>query len=198
MLGNFINNFKNRLMTRVSDESLQSHFYSSDGPRTPNIFFKLVNASYALVNTNQDDSYCSDNLFMLPRVYLQKTEGDCSLWSPVSLKAPEKSLDELDNVVEKFIRCISVENYCDDKNVNRMKNEKVFPIFANHAPFIEFNKLINGFFPIFSLLWQRKNDREAIRRRLAMGEEDDYFSDLAASRPIRKPNLQSRLQNGSY
>lgn len=50
---------------------------------------------------------------------------------------------------------------------------------------------------IFSLL-QRKNDREAIRRRLAMGEEDDYFSNLAASRPVRKPNLQSRLQNGSY
>lgn len=46
--------------------------------------------------------------------------------------------------------------------------------------------------------FQRKNDREAIRRRLAMGEEDDYFTDLAASRPIRKPNLQSRLQNGSY
>lgn len=45
---------------------------------------------------------------------------------------------------------------------------------------------------------QRKNDREAIRRRLAMGEEDDYFTDLAASRPIRKPNLQSRLQNGAY
>lgn len=49
-----------------------------------------------------------------------------------------------------------------------------------------------------NLLLQRKNDREAIRRRLAMGEEDDYFSDLAASRPIRKPNLQSRLQNGKY
>ncbi|CAO1308202.1 unnamed protein product [Diamesa serratosioi] len=43
---------------------------------------------------------------------------------------------------------------------------------------------------------KRKNDREAIRRRLAMGEEDDYFTNLAAVRPIRKPNLQSRMQNG--
>lgn len=43
-------------------------------------------------------------------------------------------------------------------------------------------------------LSQRKHDREAIRRRLAMGEEDDYLA--AAHRPIRKPNLQSRLQNG--
>lgn len=44
---------------------------------------------------------------------------------------------------------------------------------------------------------QRKNDREVIRRRLAMNEEDDYFSSLTATRPIRKPgNLQSRLQKG--
>ncbi|KAG5674729.1 hypothetical protein PVAND_004681 [Polypedilum vanderplanki] len=42
---------------------------------------------------------------------------------------------------------------------------------------------------------ERKNDREAIRRRLAMNEEDDYLA-AAQQRPIRKPNLQSRLQNG--
>lgn len=54
-------------------------------------------------------------------------------------------------------------------------------------------KLINGFFSLFLL--QRRNDREAIRRRLAMGEEDDYLTS-AHQRPIRKPNLQSRLQSG--
>lgn len=113
MLGNFVSNLKNRLTARVSDESLPSHLYATDVPK--NFFFKLINASYALVSQNQDDAYCNDNLFMLPRVY---TEDDCGLWSPVSLKAPEKTLDELDNVVEKFIRCISVENYRDDKNVN--------------------------------------------------------------------------------
>jgi hypothetical protein len=119
MLGSFVNSIKNRLTARVGDESLPSHLYSTDSPRTRNVFLKLVNASYALVNQNQDDAYCSDNLFMLPRVYSKKTGVDCGLWSPVSLKAPEKSLDELDNVVEKFIRCISAENYC---NVNSMKN----------------------------------------------------------------------------
>jgi hypothetical protein len=135
MLGNFVNNIKNRLSARVGDESLTPHLYSTDVPRTRNIFLKLVNASYSLVNQNQDDAYCSENLFMLPRVYCQKMESDCGLWSPVSLKVPEKSLDELDNVVEKFIRCISAENYYDDKNVNRMKNEKVFPHFC-HPCFI--------------------------------------------------------------
>lgn len=58
--------------------------------------------------------------------------------------------------------------------------------------------------------FQRRNDREEIRRRLAMGNEDDYLSKnyavgagaaaAAASavehRPSRKPSLQSRLQSG--
>lgn len=42
----------------------------------------------------------------------------------------------------------------------------------------------------FSL--QRRTDREEIRRRLAMGSEDDYYND----RPGRKPSLQARLQSG--
>ncbi|XP_050295779.1 uncharacterized protein LOC126735738 [Anthonomus grandis grandis] len=39
---------------------------------------------------------------------------------------------------------------------------------------------------------RRRIDREEIRRRLAMGNEDDYYSD----RPGRKPSLQARLQSG--
>lgn len=38
----------------------------------------------------------------------------------------------------------------------------------------------------------RRTDREEIRRRLAMGAEDDYYTD----RPGRKPSLQARLQSG--
>ncbi|XP_031343872.1 uncharacterized protein PF11_0213 isoform X2 [Photinus pyralis] len=39
---------------------------------------------------------------------------------------------------------------------------------------------------------RRRTDREEIRRRLAMGSEDDYYND----RPGRKPSLQARLQSG--
>ncbi|XP_019755395.2 schwannomin-interacting protein 1 homolog isoform X1 [Dendroctonus ponderosae] len=39
---------------------------------------------------------------------------------------------------------------------------------------------------------RRRTDREEIRRRLAMGNEDDYYTD----RPGRKPSLQARLQSG--
>ncbi|KAH1001808.1 hypothetical protein HUJ04_005774 [Dendroctonus ponderosae] len=40
--------------------------------------------------------------------------------------------------------------------------------------------------------FDRRTDREEIRRRLAMGNEDDYYTD----RPGRKPSLQARLQSG--
>lgn len=118
MLGSFVNTIKSRLSTRANDDA----FRSTDCPRAQNIFMKLVNASYALVSQTQDDAYCSDNLFMLPRVYSQKSENVSGLWSPISLKPPEKQLDELDSVVEKFIRCISLENRRDDANVNEIKN----------------------------------------------------------------------------
>ncbi|XP_049822792.1 general transcriptional corepressor trfA-like isoform X2 [Aethina tumida] len=39
---------------------------------------------------------------------------------------------------------------------------------------------------------RRRTDREEIRRRLAMGSEEDYYTD----RPGRKPSLQARLQSG--
>jgi hypothetical protein len=121
MLGSFVNNIKNRLaVARVGDES-------AAGARSRNIFLKFVNASFALVSQNQDDAYCNENSFMLPRVYSQQTEHVGGVWSPVSLKPPEKSLDELENVVEKFMRCIDVENSCDKTNVNKMKN--TFPVY---------------------------------------------------------------------
>lgn len=43
---------------------------------------------------------------------------------------------------------------------------------------------------------QRRTDREEIRRRLAMGTEDDYYG--ASDRPGRKPSLQARLQSGKF
>jgi len=40
----------------------------------------------------------------------------------------------------------------------------------------------------------RRTDREEIRRRLAMGNEDEYYN--GSDKPCRKPNLQTRLQSG--
>ncbi|XP_059612962.1 schwannomin-interacting protein 1 homolog isoform X2 [Phlebotomus argentipes] len=44
---------------------------------------------------------------------------------------------------------------------------------------------------------RKRNDREEIRRRLAMDAEDDYLTrPLHSDKPGRKPSLQSRLQSG--
>lgn len=116
MIGNFVSNLKSRLsVARVADEtSMQRNLaYSSVvESKSPSLLNKLMNASYALVSQHQDDSYCNENLFMLPRVYSHGNNDDSiqPCRSPISLQAPEKTLDELDNIVDKFVRCISIES----------------------------------------------------------------------------------------
>ena len=49
--------------------------------------------------------------------------------------------------------------------------------------------------PLYRLLrlQSRRNDREEIRRKLAMGGDEDYYG---GERAIRKPSLSTRLQGG--
>lgn len=47
-----------------------------------------------------------------------------------------------------------------------------------------------------SALLRRRNDREEIRRRLAMGTDPDDYRSYHVDRPGRKPSLQTRLQSG--
>ncbi|KAK7070596.1 Schwannomin-interacting protein 1 [Halocaridina rubra] len=68
-----------------------------------------------------------------------------------------------EDIVEKFIRVIQSEDY----------DERPEETFYNHPH-------------------RRRNDREEIRRRLAMGTDDDQ----GLERPHRKPSLHSRLQSG--
>lgn len=45
--------------------------------------------------------------------------------------------------------------------------------------------------------FQKRNDREEIRKRLAMGaDSEEYYSLGHIDRPGKKPSLHSRLQNG--
>ena len=105
MIGSFVNNIRSRLTSRVSDvESMNISIHSTDGSKSTSLLDKFLNASYSLVSQHQDDAYCSNNVFMLPRAYTEPCR------SPISLKPSEKSLDELDNIVDKFVRCISLEN----------------------------------------------------------------------------------------
>jgi hypothetical protein len=108
MFGSLVSSIKSRL----SDESSR------------NMLVKLLNASYSLVSQKPDDSYCSENVFMLPRVYAQKADNVSGLWSPVSLLPAEKSLDELDDIVEKFSRCVSVESHVNDESLRSCRSTR--------------------------------------------------------------------------
>jgi hypothetical protein len=105
MIGSFVSNIKSRLTSRVTDDG-SSSVRATDGFKNKTIFNKLLNASYSLVSQTQDDAFSNEN-FMLPRVYSQSSEL-CR--SPISLKPEEKSFDELENIVDKFVRCISLEH----------------------------------------------------------------------------------------
>lgn len=49
---------------------------------------------------------------------------------------------------------------------------------------------------MYRFYFQRRNDREEIRRRLATGcDTDEYYG---GDRPGRKPSLQARLQSGKF
>ncbi|KAI4464756.1 schwannomin interacting protein 1 [Holotrichia oblita] len=60
-------------------------------------------------------------------------------------------------------------------------------------PSLDEHNILDRFIKVITVNdYDRRTDREEIRRRLAMGSEDDYYND----RPGRKPSLQARLQSG--
>ncbi|KAJ6633346.1 Schwannomin-interacting protein 1 like, partial [Pseudolycoriella hygida] len=114
----------------------------------------LPNRKKCYTPVNQNDEFSQSKMF--PRV----AYADDTAWGPVDLAPKEKFVEEMDNVIDKFIRVIGADN-----------NETVTLKNSN-----------------------KRNDREEIRRRLAMGSDYDYFGRTHSDRPTRKPSLHSRLQ----
>lgn len=56
---------------------------------------------------NQKNVTDGNTNLMLPRVYAPN-DGHCFDWDPIELKAKEKYIEDIDNVVDKFARVISV------------------------------------------------------------------------------------------
>lgn len=132
MIGSLVNNIKTRLTSRVSDvDTMNISLHSTDDSKSRNLFNKFINASYSLISQHQDDAYCNENIFMLPRAYTENVDEPCR--SPILLKPAEKSLDELDNIVDKFVRCISLENDY-DSNVLKAHIRIYFQSLAIFTP----------------------------------------------------------------
>ncbi|RZC39576.1 schwannomin-interacting protein 1-like, partial [Asbolus verrucosus] len=88
-------------------------------------------------------------------------------------------------------RAYSMTTFSIDYNsVN--ENMEWFPYVP---PSYDEHNIVDRFIKVITInddAFERRTDREEIRRRLAMGSEDDYYTD----RPGRKPSLQARLQSG--
>jgi hypothetical protein len=82
----------------------------------------ILNVSYSPLFQRRNKSQQHDEPLesrMFPRVYATPTTDLGGPWSPVALVAKERPLEELDDVVEKFIRVIAVEpDRKSNKNVN--------------------------------------------------------------------------------
>lgn len=88
-------------------------------------------------------------------------------------------------------RAYSMTTFSVNDSYNMNYGDEWFPIPLS----LEDNSIVDRFVKVISVNdvnKDRRTDREEIRRRLAMGPEDDYYSD----RPGRKPSLQARLQSG--
>lgn len=73
-------------------------------------FRTYFNGRYAAVSGHDDNN--DDGDLMFPRVYSSATyDYGNHKWDPVELKAREKVVEELDNVVDKFIRVINVDGH---------------------------------------------------------------------------------------
>lgn len=165
------------LLTAIKNQSnnLADNFKSKTRKLTFNVTSfksKITNKPKTTYTVNQKEEYdYFYNDYLSPRAYSVNDNwpsmNDNMQWVPY---VPPK-LDE-HNIVDRFIKVITINDE------NEVRTDIL--IYAS----------VSSCFLIF----QRRTDREEIRRRLAMGSEDDYYGGY--ERPGRKPSLQARLQSG--
>lgn len=119
MLDDFIVNLKKSLQSSSRNESSNDRDHA-DGSTTAFIerrqfdrnpsnrtnFISIFQSYFNKFNQKSDVTDGNTNL-MLPRVYAPD-DAHCFDWDPIELKAKEKYIEDIDNVVDKFARVISV------------------------------------------------------------------------------------------
>lgn len=83
----------------------QSSNRDAHASNTNRTMLNVVRSYFSQLYPKKSASDC-DNDVMLPRVY---DYGDLKIdWDPVELRAKEKLIDDIDNVIDKFVRVITV------------------------------------------------------------------------------------------
>ncbi|CAK1550015.1 unnamed protein product [Leptosia nina] len=111
------------------------------------------------------------------------------IFKPKVTKSPERTFSISDNTALSP-RVISGGDY--------VQTEIEWPIISDNIP-----NILDKFTRIVTIVdhepydRNKRNDREEIRKRLAMGiDSEEYYSLGHTDRPGKKPSLHSRLQNG--
>lgn len=179
MFDNWLAAIKNHTNNLSDAIKAKSRRISNNITSFKNQFSHKSKTTYYTITQKEDSDYY-DNDFLSPRAYSMTTfsmdynaVNENMNWFPYV----PPSYDE-QNIVDRFIRVITID---DESGMDVSDKTKIIYI------------IIYLYFNIIFFL-QRRTDREEIRRRLAMGSEDDYYTD----RPGRKPSLQARLQSGKF
>lgn len=192
MLENFFINLKAKINLTKRNSNCSGSEKENNAPDTARQMLDnfLPNRRVRYASVNQNDEFRQTRMF--PRV----TYGDDNAWGPVDLAPKEKFVEDMDNVIDKFIHVISSDN----NDTGALRTFNVISLGYNiRSPFFYLNDGCGGLLEIktfYCLFLQKRNDREEIRRRLAMGSDYDYFGRAHSDRPTRKPSLHSRLQGG--
>lgn len=106
MLENFFFNLKSKinLTKRKSECSSTEKENNAPGTTKQMLDVFLPNRNIRYVSVNQNDEFSQSKMF--PRV----ANGNDNAWGPVDLAPKEKFVEEMDNVIDKFIRVISSDN----------------------------------------------------------------------------------------
>lgn len=114
MFDNFLFNLKSKL----NIQQPPAYDHCNDDPyldtgenrfATQNFFVNILNRNrnYMSIKQNCDDKHNSTKLNMLPRVVGENLNNK-RMWDPVELAPKQKTVEHLDNVLDKFVRIIHI------------------------------------------------------------------------------------------
>ncbi len=122
MLENFFINLKSKINLTKRNRNCGGSEKENNAPCTAKQMLDdfLPNRKIRYACVNQNDEFRDSK--MLPRV----AYGDDNAWGPVDLAPKEKFVEDMDNVIDKFIRVISSDN----NESGALRNLNVIYIFG--------------------------------------------------------------------
>lgn len=106
MLENFFINLKSKINLNKRNSNCSGSEKENNAPDTARQMLDnfLPNRRVRYASVNQNDEFRQTRMF--PRV----AYGDDNAWGPIDLAPKEKFVEDMDNVIDKFIHVISSDN----------------------------------------------------------------------------------------